>query len=98
MFQIDVSNNGELLLYLPTGRPVEITASVDGINFVKKIILDHRRQIRNQPGYIGSFPTQAAIDKFLAEKKKKLAAEKAAETKSKAKKLDIDWDKLEINL
>jgi hypothetical protein len=98
MFQIDLTASGELLLYLPCGRSVEINATAEGIDYIKKICLDHRRGLRNQPGYIGTLPTQHAVDKFLREKKVRVAREQAEELKGKAKKLDIDWDRLEINL
>lgn len=103
MFQIDLTTEGKLLLWLPTGRTLEISATAEGVAFIKKIIHDHQRNIRNQPGYIGTLPTQHAVDKafadnFLREKAKASAAKLAEETKTKAKKLDIDWDRLEINL
>lgn len=98
MFQIDLSLEGQLLLHLPCGRAVEISASIDGLLFIKKIILDHRREIRNQPGYIGTFPTQHAVDKFLKEKARRNAIAQAEEMKGKASKLGVDLDRLEINL
>lgn len=98
MFQIDLAANGELLLYLPTGRAVEISATPTGLEFVKKVLYDHKKGIRNQPGYIGTMPTQHAVDKFLADKKKRIAREKAEEAKAKAKGLGIDLSAMEINL
>jgi len=77
---------------------VEIAATSEGVGFIKKIILDHRTNVRNQLGYIGTLPTQHAVDKFLKEKAKRVALEKANELKGKASKMDIDWDRLEINL
>lgn len=98
MFQIDLTASGELQLHLPCGRTLEITASPGGLEYIKKIIADHNRGIRNQPGYIGTFPTQHAVNKFLREKKIRVAKEEADKVKDKAAKLDIDWDKLEISL
>ena len=103
MFQIDLTPSGDLLLVLPTGRTLEISASIGGLNYIKKVILDHHRGVRNQLGYIGTLPTQHAVDKhfadeFLKNKAAKAAEEKSNEVKNKAKKLDIDWDRLEINL
>ena len=98
MFQIDLTPDGELQLHLPTGRAVRITASAEGVQFIKKIIADHNKGVRNQHGYIGTLPTQQAIDKFLKEKKAWVAKEKQDEVKEKAAKLNIDWDKMEINL
>jgi hypothetical protein len=103
MFQIDLTPSGELLLYLPSGRTLEITASPGGLEYIKKIMLDNRRGLRDQLGYIGTLPTQHAVDKhfaneFLKTKAANAAKEKAAEVKTKAAKLDINWDKLEINL
>lgn len=103
MFQIDLNSEGQLHLVMPSGCAVEIPATVGGLEYVKKIISDHHRNIRNQRGYIGSLPTQHAVDKhfadeFLKNKKEQAAKNAAEETKTKAKKLDIDWDRLEINL
>lgn len=98
MFQIDLAPSGELQLYLPGGRTIEISATPTGLEFVKKVIADHNRGIRNQPGYIGTMPTQHAVNKFLKDKKDRIAREKADEVKVKAKKLNIDFDKLEITI
>lgn len=98
MFQIDLTTEGELCLHLPTGRTVEIAATAEGVSFIKKIILDHRRGLRNQPGYIGTFPTQHAVDKFLREKAKRVARERVDEANGKAKALGIDLSAMEINL
>lgn len=98
MFQIDLTPSGELELHLPDGRTLEITASPGGLGYIKKVIADHNKGIRNQPGYIGTLPTQHAVDKFLQEKKIRVAKEEEDKVKEKAKKMDIDWDKLEINL
>ena len=100
MFQIDLSANGELSLILPDSRRLEIPSTVGGLEYIKKIISDHHRGVRNQRGYIGTLPTQHAVDKafadqFLAEKRKKQEEERKNGLKAK---LDIDWDKLEINL
>lgn len=100
MFQIDLTANGDLQLVMPTGCSVEIPATTGGLEYIKKIISDHHRGVRNQRGYIGTLPTQHAVDKafadqFLAEKRKKVEEERKNGLKQK---LDIDWDKLEINL
>lgn len=98
MFQIDLASSGELQLHLPCGRAVEISATPTGLEYVKKIIYDYKKGVAKQPGYIGAFPTQHAVDKFLKDKAAKIAKEKAEETKAKAAKLNIDFDKLEIKL
>lgn len=103
MFQIDLTTNGELLLYLPGGRTIEIVPSAGGLEYIRKVLRDHREGIRNQRGYIGTLPTQHAVDKafadkFLKEKAVKNGAARIGEMKSKAEKLNIDWDRLEINL
>lgn len=103
MFQIDVTSAGELLLYLPGGRTLEITATPGGLNYICKVIRDHHENIRGQRGYIGTLPTQHAVDKafadkFIAEKRKLAVEERVRENKCKAEKLNVDWDRLEINL
>lgn len=95
MFQIDLSPDGDLQLHLPTGRAVEIEPSPAGVNFIIKILRDHARNIRNQPGYIGTFPTQAVIDKWQKTNKEKLAEERQKKVKAD---LGIDLDKLEITI
>lgn len=103
MFQIDLAADGKLMLILPGARSIEIPATAGGLEYIKKIISDHHRNVRGQRGYIGTLPTQHAVDKamadeFLKEKAKKAAKQLAEEAKTKASKLDIDWDKLEIRL
>ena len=98
MFQIDLAANGELRLIMPTGRSVEISATPTGLLFIKQILYDYQKGVRNQPGYIGALPTQHAVNKFLKTKKEKIAKEKAEEAKAKASKLGIDLAKMEINL
>jgi phosphoenolpyruvate-protein kinase (PTS system EI component) len=103
MFQIDLTSEGKLNLILPGARSIEIPATVGGLNYIKNVIRDHHNNVRNQRGYIGTLPTQHAVDKsfadqFLAEKRRKAAEEMKDSTKAKANKLDIDWDRLEINL
>ena len=100
MFQIDLTTDGDLLLYMPTNRTVIISASAEGLAFIKKVILDHRRGLRNQLGYIGTLPTQHAVDKafadqFLAEKRAKQAKEKVEAFQEKT---GIDLGRLEINI
>jgi hypothetical protein len=103
MFQIDLTANGDLQLILPDARTLEIPATTGGLIHIKKIISDHRRGLRDQRGYIGTLPTQHAVDRvfadqFLADKRQKAADAAKQETKVKAEKLNINWDGLEINL
>lgn len=100
MFQIDLTTSGELLLYLPGGRTLEIVPSAGGLEYIRKVLRDHREGIRNQRGYIGTLPTQHAVDKAFADK---FIAEKRARTmqdnsKALASKIGIDLGRLEINL
>jgi hypothetical protein len=100
MFQIDLAATGNLQLHLPNRCAVEIPATAGGLEYIKKIISDHHRGLKNQRGYIGTLPTQHAVDKafadnFLKQKAKKTAEARAVELKEK---LDIDWDRLEINI
>lgn len=103
MFQIDLTTSGELLLYLPGGRTLEITASAGGLEYIRKVLRDHREGVRNQLGYIGTLPTQHAVDKnfanqFLADKRTQAAKDAALSTAAKASKIGIDLGRLEINL
>jgi hypothetical protein len=83
---------------MPNGRTVEISATPSGILFINKIISDYRQGIRNQPGYIGAYPTQHAVNKFLKAKKEQIAKEKAEVMKEKAAKLGVDLDKMQISI
>ena len=102
MFQIDLAADGKFLLILP-GRSLEIPATIGGLEYIKKVLRDHHNNVRNQRGYIGTLPTQHCVDKkfadkFLAEKKLRAKESLTMETKLKAEKLNIDWNKLEIKL
>jgi len=99
MFQIDLSTSGEFQLILPTGRSLEISATPTGVEYIKKIILDHRKNLRpKNGGYIGTFPTQHAVEKFLKEKAAQIKLEEKEQQRVRAKGLGIDLDKVEINL
>ena len=98
MYQIDLSPAGELELIMPNGVKVEIAACPAGILYIKKIIGDQREGIRNQPGYIGAYPTQHAVNKFMAGKREQIVREKAEVMKTKASKLGVDLSKMEITL
>ena len=88
MFQIDLAPSGDLLLFLPTGRKIEIPASPEGVGFVQKILRDYYREVRNAPGYIEKLPTQHVINKWIREES----------VKKKAKDLGVDVFKLEIRI
>lgn len=91
MFQIALSPSNQLAVILPTGRTVEIQASAQGLSFILKLLRDEKRGIVNQPGYIRSYPTQHAVDKFLTGKAIK-------EREAAAERIGVDLDKLEITL
>ena len=100
MFQIDLTSSGELQLYLPTGRTVQISASPEGLSFVRKIISDYHRGERNQRGYIKGLPTQHVIDKqfadqFLEEKRKKAEASKGEKFQQE---MNINLDELNFDI
>lgn len=91
MFQVDLSQTGNLLLHLPTGRALEIDCSEAGMRHILRILSDYKRKVRNQPGYINHFPTQHVVEKWLKEDRIKKIEEKK-------KALGIDLDKLQINI
>jgi hypothetical protein len=103
MFQIDLSASGGLRLVLPGGRSVEIPSTTGGLLYIEKILKDHRDGVKYQRGYIGTLPTQHSVDKhfadeFLARKREAAAKDAAAQAKTKASKLNIDYDKLSFTL
>ena len=100
MFQIDLTSDGELDLILPDARHLTIPATVGGVEYIKKVLRDHHQGLRNQRGYIGTLPTQHAVNKafadhFLAEKRKKTEAERKEEMQDK---FGFDLDRLRIEL
>lgn len=100
MFHIDLAANGELLLHMPNRCALEIPATPTGVEYIKKVIYDHKRSYQppKASGYIGSLPTKHAADKFLREKADRIKMEKAEQAKANASKLGIDLDKLEISI
>lgn len=88
MFQIDLNSEGNLSLLMPNGCAIDLPATVGGLAYLQKVLKDHHNGVKNQRGYIGTLPTQHAVDKamadeFLAQKRKKAAEEKAKETREK---------------
>lgn len=88
---ISLSADGGLQLGLPSGRKLYLGTSTQALEYVHRILYD-AQNIKEPPrGYIGQFPTQAEVDKWLAkariEKRDKAFAD-----------LGIDVDELEINL
>lgn len=106
MFQVDLSSNGELELFLDGARrrSVIIPATVGGLEYVKSIIKDHHNGVKRlNGGYIGTLPTQHTVDKHFADEFLKNKAEKAAAAastafKDKAEKLGVDLDALSFKL
>jgi len=103
MFQIDLAASGNLCLILHGRRAVEIPSTPGGLIYLQKILKDHRDGVRGQSGYIGTLPTQHAVDKHFADEflknKRELAAKAmAAQGKTKAEKLNIDYDKLSFTI
>lgn len=88
MFQIDLNSEGNLCLLMPSGCSIDVPATVGGLEYIRKVLKDHHNGVKNQRGYIGTLPTQWSVDKtmadeFLAQKRKRMAEEKAKETKEK---------------
>ena len=72
MFQIDLTPEGELQLVMPTGYSIVIPPTVGGLRYIQKVIYDHHREVRNQRGYIGTLPTQHAVDKARGRTKERI--------------------------
>lgn len=103
MFQIDLGSSGNLQLILPDARALDIPSTVGGLEYIQKVLRDHHKGVRNQRGYIGTLPTQHAVDKhfadeFLAKKRVRAAEELSKNMKNNAERLGVDLDRLEINL
>lgn len=91
MFQVDLSNDGGLLLYLPTGRAVEISATPEGVGYIMRVLREYHKGLANQPGFIRNLPTQHAIEKWMKEDKKKKREAKSIE-------LGVNIDKMEFKI
>ena len=100
MFQIDLASNGELQLILPDARRLDIPATAGGITYIKKVLKDHHDGVRNQRGYIGTLPTQHAVDKAFADEFLRQKREKSEADRLKVfeEKTGIDLGKMEIRL
>lgn len=83
--------NGGLALVLPSGRQLHIPINANTGTFLARILYDAEHNVAPAKGYIGSYPTQAAIDAWQrqAAKDRKVALESD---------LGIDIDELEISL
>lgn len=83
--------NGGLALVLPSGRQLAIPISPYTGEFLARILYDAEHGAAPAKGYIGSYPTQAAIDAW----QRQHAAERKAVLEGE---LGIDIDGLEITL
>lgn len=95
MFQLDLSPSGNLQLHLPTGRALEIEPSTQGLSYILRILVDHKKGLRNQKGYVKNFPTQHNIEQWMKKDRKEKADKLREETQAK---FGVDISGLEINL
>lgn len=103
--EVSLSPSGDIRLHIPmkrregalTGneRTLDISATEYGVRFLQRILKDAASGKRNQPGYIGTFPTQAVLDAWAKEFKKKHAEEDIA---AASERLGVDLTKVEISL
>lgn len=70
-FEIKLDGEG-LALILPTGRTIRVSCTQQGIDAIYRILLDAENYNGSpRKRYIGAFPTQAEVDEWLADKRKR---------------------------
>lgn len=65
--RLSLSPSGDIRLTLRDhkDRTLDVPATETGARFIQRILRDAASGRRDQPGYIGTFPTQAIIDQWL---------------------------------
>lgn len=92
--RVTLAPDGGLRLILPTGRPLDVGMTASSVRFIQRILMDVRQGRKEQPGYVGEFPTQHVIDIWKRQdEEKKLAA-----SVERLKEMGIEIDKLEISI
>lgn len=96
MFQLSLGPSG-LRLHLPSGRHLDFGEDVNALPLIKRVLMQEGQEPRK--GHIGSFPTQAIVDKWLRDEapaKREREAEAAMEAASD--RLGIDLGSLDFSL
>lgn len=89
-YQISLSATGGLALHLPSGRVLEFSATIGGLQLLQETLQNAENPIP-RPRYIGGFPTQQDIDNWKKAKKQE-------ETESFKEKYGIDVNEIKFTL
>ena len=98
---LDVETTNEKVECTGCGESFRTPVEPASLKAIKRILRDATayKPGREQRGYIGAFPTQAVLDVWAKEFKKKHAEEDAAARKAALRqKYDLDLDNVEIEL
>lgn len=99
--EISLAPSGALLLHLPSGRMLEIGLNVGGLGHLKKVLSDaslYRETGNAQRGYIGAYPSQSIVDKWLKEDAERKQEEAKEAREAMERELGLDFDNLKISL
>lgn len=75
--RISLAPSGDLRLHLPDARSraLDFPPNVSGLKLIQQILRNADAGIRDQPGHIAEFPTQAVLNAWI--KQDKVAKEEA---------------------
>lgn len=100
--EVSLSPTGDIRLHIPTAkdeRTLDISATDYGAMFLQRILKDAASGRRDQPGYIGQFPTQAVLDAWAKEFKRRRQEASVEERREELlEKHGVDIDKVEFEL
>lgn len=98
---LDIETTNEKVECTSCGESFRTSIEPASLKTIKRILRDAAdyKPGREQRGYIGAFPTQAVLDAWAKEFKKKHAEEDAAARKEALRqKYNLDLDNVEIKL
>lgn len=95
---LSLAPDGDLRLHLPSGRHLDVAATEEGVRSLVRILRDNASGVRDQPGYIGEFPTQHVVNAWLRQDAARKQAEAKERAEAEAASLGINLDELDISL
>lgn len=86
-----------LLLHLPSGRTLEVSATPAGLSNLQRILREAEVP-EPRRGYIGKYPTQAIVDAWLKEDHERKLEEAKEAREAMEREMGLDFDSLKISL
>lgn len=80
------------------GEAQRVPVTPAGLRAIKRILHDADSGTRDQPGYIGQFPTQAVVDAWLKADARDKEADALARDRAAVDAMGIDLEKVEFEL